>query len=141
MAELVFALPVSVEQIAVVIRQMNLDDQKRLIELVPTLQQAASQPRVRTVEQTRNNISRLQAEILAVINNQPFSADEPFWGDLTLKQYHALPEEQKAKLWDEWGVDNVMELEEQEVALDALPAWQSNSPLHRSGVAETGRKS
>jgi len=49
MAELVFALPVSVEQIAVVIRQMNLDDQKRLVGLVPTLQQAASQPLVRTL--------------------------------------------------------------------------------------------
>ena len=56
MAELVFALPVSVEQIAVVIKQMNWDDQKRLLELVPTLQQAASQPRVRTVEQTAQKL-------------------------------------------------------------------------------------
>ncbi len=115
MAELVFALPVSVEQIAVVIKQMNLDDQKRLVELVPALQQAASQPRVRTAEQTRNNISRLKAEVLATIDNQPLSTDEPFLGDLTLKQYHALPEQKKAKLWDEWGVGNLMELGEQEV--------------------------
>jgi len=122
MAELVFALPVSVEQIAVVIKQMNLDDQKRLVELVPTLQQAISQPRVRAAEQTRNNISRLQAEVLAAIDNQPLSADEPFFGSLTLKQYHALPEQKKAELWDEWGVDNLMELEEQEVGIDALPA-------------------
>ena len=43
MAELVFALPVSVEQIAVVIKQLDLADQKRLLELVPTLRQAASQ--------------------------------------------------------------------------------------------------
>ncbi len=122
MAELVFALPVSVEQIAVVIKQMDLDDQKRLLELVPTLQQAASQPPVRTVEQTHNNISRLQAEVLAVVDNQPLSADEPFLGGLTLKQYHALPEKKKAELWDEWGIDNLMEIEEQEVAVDTLPA-------------------
>jgi len=122
MSELVFALPVSVEQIAVVIKQMNLDDQKRLVELVPTLQQAATQPRVRTVEQTRNNISRLQAEVLAARDNQTLSTDEPFLGNLTLRQYHALPEQKKAKLWDEWGVDNLMELEEQKVAIDALPA-------------------
>ena len=120
MAELVIALPVSVELIAVVIRHMNPDDQKRLVELVPTLQQAASQPPVRTVEQTRNNISRLQAEVLATIDNQPLSADEPFLGSLTLKQYHALPEQKKAKLWDEWGVDNLMEIEEQEVAIATL---------------------
>ena len=122
MAESVFALPVSVEQIAVVIRQMNLDDQKRLVGLVPTLQQASSQPPVRTEEQVRNNISRLQAGILATIDNQPLSADEPFFGSLTLKQYHALSEQKKAKLWDERSVDNLMELEEQEVAIDALPS-------------------
>jgi hypothetical protein len=120
MAELVFALPVSVEQIAIVIRQMNLDDQKRLLELVPTLQQVASQKRVRTEEQTRNNISRLQAEVLATIDNQPLSGDEPFLGNLTLKQYHALSERKKAQLWDELSIDNLMELEEQEVATDAL---------------------
>lgn len=122
MAEIIFALPVSVEQIAVVIKQMNLDDQKRLLELVPTLQQAASQLPVRTEEQTRNNISRLQAEVLTAVDNHPLSSDEPFLGGLTLKQYHALPEEKKSELWDEWGVDNLMELEEQEVAVDALSA-------------------
>ena len=120
MAEIIFALPVSVEQIAVVIKQMDLNDQRRLLELVPTLKQAASQLPVRTEEQTRNNISRLQAEVLAALDNHPLSADEPFLGGLTLKQYHALPEEKKATLWDEWGVDNLMELEEQEVAVDAL---------------------
>lgn len=122
MAEIVFALPVSVEQIAVVIKQMNLEDQKRLLELVPTLQQAASQLSVRTGEQTHNNLSRLQAEVLAAVENHPLSADEPFLGGLTLKQYYALPEEKKAELWDEWGTDNLMELEEQEVAVDALSA-------------------
>jgi hypothetical protein len=122
MAEIIFALPVSVEQIAVVIKQMDLNDQKRLLELVPTLQQAASQLPVRTEEQTHNNISRLHTEVLAAIDNHSLSADEPFLGGLTLEQYYALPEEKKAELWDEWGVDNLMELEEQEVAADALSA-------------------
>ncbi len=122
MAVLVFALHVSVEQKAVVLKRMDLADQKRLLELVPTLWQAASQPSVRSVEQTAKNISRLQAEVLAAVNNQPLAADEPFLGGLTLKQYHALPDKKKAELWDEGGVDNLMELEEQEVAIDALPA-------------------
>ncbi len=122
MAEIVFALPVSVEQIAVVIKQMDLNDQRRLLELVPTLQQAARQLPVRTEEQTDTNLSRLQAEVLAAVDNQPLSADEPFLGGLTLKQYHALPEEKKAALWEASGVDNLLELEEQEVAVDALSA-------------------
>ncbi len=121
MAELNFALPVSIEQIAVVINQMNLNDQKRLIELVPTLQQTTSQMQTCNVEQTHNNISRLQNEVLAAIGNQPLSTKEPFFGNLTLEQYHVLPEHKKAKLWDEHGIDNLMELEEQEVIIDALP--------------------
>ncbi len=122
MSELVFALPVSVEQVAVVIKQMSLDDQKRLLELVPSLRQVAHQPSVRTAEQTQENIARLQAQVLAAINNQPLSGEEPFLGDLTLKQYHALPDKEKAKLWDQEAEDNLMELEEQEVAWDALSA-------------------
>jgi len=43
MAELVFALPVSVEQIAVVIKQMDLNNQQRLLKLVPALQHANRQ--------------------------------------------------------------------------------------------------
>jgi len=77
---------------------------------------------VRAVAQTRHNIARLQTEILSAVDNQPLSTAEPFLGGSTLKQYHALPENKKIELWDEWGIDNLMALEEQEVTLDALPA-------------------
>ena len=121
MSELVFPLPVSIEQIATVIKQMDPADQKRLLDLVPSLRQIAVQPPVRTAEQTQANIARLQAEVLAVLDNQPLSPDEPFLGDLTLGQYHALPEEKKAELWDEWADVDLMELDEQEVDPNALP--------------------
>ena len=122
MTELALALPVSVEQIAVAIKQMDWDDQKRLLALVPTLQQVANQPASRTAAQTQENITRLQVEILSVIDNQPLSGDEPFLGNLTLSQYHTLSDKKKTELWDEWGADDLMELEEQKVMLDALPA-------------------
>jgi hypothetical protein len=59
--------------------------------------------------------------MLAAIG-EPLAPDEPFLGNLTLDQYHALPDEEKAQLWDKWGDLDLMDLEEQEVAPDALPA-------------------
>ena len=78
MSELVFALPVSVEQIAVVIKQMSRADQERLLALVPSLRQIVAQSSVRTPEQIQANIARLQTEVLAALNNKPLSLDEPF---------------------------------------------------------------
>ena len=42
MAESVFALPVSVEQVAAVIKQMSQADQRHLLELVPNLRHLVS---------------------------------------------------------------------------------------------------
>lgn len=121
MSEIVLALPVSVEQIAIVIKQMSQTDQQRLLELVPSLRQLASPASARTIEQTRTTIERLQAEVMATLDNQPLSSDEPFLEDLTLGQYHDLPDEKKAALWEKWADVDLMELEEQEVNPNALP--------------------
>lgn len=56
----VFALPVSVEQIAVVVRQMNQADQYHLLELVPNLRHLASQPATRTKEEARKRVEQLR---------------------------------------------------------------------------------
>lgn len=122
MPETIFALPVSVEQIAVVIKQMSPGEQKRLIELVPSLREVASELLVRTPEQIQANISRLRAEVLAATKHQLLSSDEPFLGDLTLAQYHALPEEKKGELWEQWADEDMTKLKEREVAPDALSA-------------------
>ena len=122
MSEMVFALPVSVEQIALVIRHMDRGDRERLFTLVPDLREIAARLPARTVEQAQSSAARLQAEVLVAVQNQPLSPDEPFLGGLTLGQYHTLPDEDKARLWDEWTDVDLMDLEEQEVAPDALPA-------------------
>ena len=121
MAEVVLALPISVEQVAIVINQMSQADQERLLEVVPSLSQlAVALASVRTIGQMQANIERLQAEVLAVQDNQSLSPDEPFLEGFTLGQYHDLPDEQKAKLWDRWANVDITELEEQEVSPNAL---------------------
>ncbi len=118
----IFALPVSVEQLAAAIKQMSQTDQKQLLDLVPDLRHIASQPSSRTVDQAQATVARLRAEVLSVLKDRPLSPDEPFIGGWTLGQYHALPDEERTKLWDEWAGTDLMELEEQEVDSNALPA-------------------
>ena len=121
MSETVVALPVSVEQIASAIRQMDQDDRERLFDLVPDLREVAIQPAARTIDQAQDSVARLRAEVLTTVR-EPLAPDEPFLGELTLDQYHALPDEEKAHLWDKWADLDLMNVEEQEVAPGALPA-------------------
>lgn len=121
MAESVFALPVSVEQIAVAIKQMSSIEQQHLLELVPDLRQLASQTRSRTRAQAQVTVTQLQKKVFATLNNQLLSPDEPFLGNLTLQQYHALSDEEKAKLWEEETETDIMECEERKVESDAMP--------------------
>ncbi len=122
MSETLLALPVSVEQIAAVIRQMTPDDRQRLISLVPDLRQTAHHPS-RTPDQARTGVELLQKKVMAALNNQPLSPDEPFLGNLTLSQYNALPDYEKSKLWDKWEAEtDLTKFEEKEVGSGALSA-------------------
>lgn len=122
MQNAMLALPVSVEQIAAVINQMSDGEQQRLLTLTPQLRQAAVAKPVYTKAQIEASVAAVQAEVLALLNHQPLSGDAPFLGNLTLNEYHALPEAEKARLWDEVAGDDLFDLEEVEVAPDALPA-------------------
>jgi hypothetical protein len=116
------ALPVSVEQIAVAIKQMSREDQRRLLQLVPDLSKVANEQPTRTIEQAQENIENLRVQVLAALGNQPLSPDEPFLGGLTIAQYDALTEQAKDALWDQLAGVDLMEMEEVEVNADALPA-------------------
>ncbi|MEJ2212302.1 MAG: hypothetical protein P8129_25210, partial [Anaerolineae bacterium] len=70
MSKTVLALPVSVEQVALVIRQMGQRDQERLFELVPELQRIADCLPGRTVEQAQATVARLQTEVLGAVERQ-----------------------------------------------------------------------
>ncbi len=118
MSNSVLALPTSVEQIALVIKQMNLLEQQRLLNLVPSLRELAS-PTVRTVAQAQKTVAHLRTEVLARLNHAP-SLDEPFFTNLSLRQYLALSEEQRTQLWDNWATPTLLEFTEREVKIDAL---------------------
>lgn len=115
MTNAVYALPVSVEQIAVTIRQMPPPDRLRLIELVPELREASVAPKSRTLEEMKKNVDKLRAELIAALGGNRLSPDEPFLGNLTLGQYLDLPDHERGRLWDEWSPCNLDDLPEQKL--------------------------
>ncbi|MFQ5595917.1 MAG: hypothetical protein ACE5HA_17375 [Anaerolineae bacterium] len=122
MDESVFALPVSVEQVAAVIKQMSPTDQRRLLDLVPDLRQVVTQAAPRTVDEARAAVERVRAEVMQALSGQSLSPTELFLGDLTLGQYLNLSDEDRARLWDEWAEVDLEGLEELDVRPDAVPA-------------------
>lgn len=56
------------------------------------------------------------------LHPQLLSPDEPFLGNLTLRQYHALPDEEKENLWETWAETDIMKIKEREVQPDAMSA-------------------
>lgn len=126
MSNATLTLPVTVEQIALVVQQMSLGEQQRLLELVPPLRQlvveSPVQKQPRTLEQARENVALLKVELeAATVNQPPHSDDTPFLGGLTLGQYRALSDEEKAAVWAEAERDFVYP-EEKEIRADAVPA-------------------
>lgn len=108
----VLSLPVSIEQIAAAIKQMERSEQQRLLTLVPELRELASLSPSRAVEQMQESVRQLRAELLAR-QEQLIAPDAPFLGDITCAQYHTLPDAEKARLWDEWSDCDLLELDEQ----------------------------
>jgi hypothetical protein len=122
MLEKVPALPVTVEQIAIAVRQMTRADQQHLLDLVPDLRRLTRQSSIRTVAEASDNVAAFRAEALTALGDQQLSPEEPFLDGLTLGQYDALPDNEKANLWDRLTQVNLMEMNEIEVGPDALPA-------------------
>lgn len=121
MSQAVFALPVSVEQLAAAIRQMSSADRQRLLTLVPELHQEATQLPPQTLDEAQTAVERVQAEVLQALGGQLLSTDEPFLGDHTLGQYLDLPDEERARLWQTWADVDLNTLEERDVRPDAAP--------------------
>jgi len=117
-----FALPVSLEQVAVVIKQMGPTERRRLLKLVPELRQATTQAPSRTSGEVHAAVERVRVEVMQALRGQLLSPAELFLGDLTLGQYMDLPDEDRARLWDEWAEIDLEELEELDVRPDAVSA-------------------
>ncbi len=99
MSNSMLALPVSVEQVAITIRQMSPAERQRLFELAPELREAAyNMPRA--LDEARASAEQLRIDVLQALGNQPLPPDTPFLDDLTLDQYLNLPDDDRAQLWD-----------------------------------------
>src|SRR5262249_15810392 len=98
MARSVLALPISIEQLAGVIRQMNAADRQRFLALAPELRQDVLQLPPHTSDTARTAVERLRAEVLQALQGQRLSFDEPFLEGLTLGAYLALPDAELARL-------------------------------------------
>jgi hypothetical protein len=121
MTKSILTLPVSLEQVATVIKQMSPAEREKLCALVPELRQAAAQTSPRTRDEAWANVERVQAEVLREFRTQPLLPTEPFLDGLTLEQYLALPDEERARIWDKWAGTDWERLKERDVQPDALP--------------------
>lgn len=106
----VFTLPVSLEQVAAVIKRMHPRDRQRLLAMVPELAAEAIKQE-KLLDEANRTVEQLKEELLAELGGKPLSSDEPFLDGLTLGQYLELSEAERAKLWDEWS----------EVVLEDIP--------------------
>jgi hypothetical protein len=115
------AMPVSIEQLAIAIRQISSADRRRLFELAPELREAAA-ALPRTPQEARASVEATRAAVRAALGNKRLSPDTPFVDALTLGQYLNLPDDHRAHLWDKWASLDLADSEEQDVRSDALPA-------------------
>ncbi|RKU09971.1 hypothetical protein C6501_14255 [Candidatus Poribacteria bacterium] len=117
----VLTLPVSLEQVAALIKRMRPQDRQQLLAMVPELVADAVKQK-ELLEDANQNVEELRQELLEELGGQPLSPNEPFLNGLTLGQYLELPEEERAKLWDQWSKVAIEELDELEVRPDAMSA-------------------
>jgi hypothetical protein len=122
MAKSVFALPVSLEQLAAAIRQMSPTDRQRLLDLVPELREGVTPLPPRSPDEARASVEQIRQEVAQALAGQLLSPDEPFVDDLTLGQYLDLPDEERARLWNAWADIDLNGLEERDARSDTLPA-------------------
>ena len=121
MQQNVFTLPVSLEQVADVIKRMHPQDRQRLLIMVPELAAEAIKQE-KLLNEANRAVEQLKDELLAELGGEPLSSDAPFLDGLTLGQYFELSEAERSKLWDEWGEVELEDMEEIEVHPNALPA-------------------
>lgn len=117
----IFTLPVSLEQVAALIKRMHPEDRQQLLAMVPELATDAVRQK-KLLDEANQTVEQLKEDLLTEFKGEPLSSDEPFLDGFTLGQYLELSEAERAKLWDEWSELALEDIEEVEVRPDALPA-------------------
>ncbi len=117
----IFTLPVSLEQVAALIKRMHPEDRQQLLAMVPELATDAVKQK-KLLDEANQTVEQLKEDLLTEFKGEPLSSDEPFLDGFTLGQYLELSEAERAKLWNEWSELALEDIEEVEVRPDALPA-------------------
>lgn len=121
MSSAIVPMPVTIEQVAAVVRNMSRAERQRLLELVPDLRETPRGPLAQASSRGPSAVEPLRQEILAALDDRPLSPEEPFLDNLTLGDYLGLPDSESARLWDKW-TDNLAVLWEEVDVPNALPA-------------------
>lgn len=116
------AMPVTIEQVAIVVRNMSRTDRQRLLELVPELREASDMLLSAQGAEGVTPVEQLRRDVLAALGGQLPAPDEPFLDNLTVSEYLELPDAERARLWDQWAKDADLSWDEVDVRPDALPA-------------------
>ena len=106
-----FTLPISLEQVALLIKRMHPQQRQKLIAMVPELVHDALMQKDPN-DDVSQIIQELKTELLEVVGEQPLLSKETFLGDFTLEEYLMLSEGERNNLWDQWSMMDITELEE-----------------------------
>lgn len=117
----IFTLPVSLEQVAALIKRMHPEDRQQLLAMVPELVTDAVKEK-KLIDEANQTVEQLKEDLLTELGEEPLSSDEPFLDGFTLGQYLELSEAERAKLLDQWSEVALEDIEEVEVRPNALPA-------------------
>jgi len=95
------------------------------IRILPERTVTATLPYGATEDEARTVLAEVRAEVTALYGGQAPPPDQPYFGDLTWREYQALSEEQRRVLWDRIYADFNLEIEtveERDVRPDTLVA-------------------
>lgn len=103
-----------VVQVARLIRGLRPEEREQLKMLVPELRE---EPEGEVLPVNLSELREYVAGELAQIGEtyQPLQPEDVFLGGLTVEEYFALPEEERARIWDEAHVTEIDEFEERDV--------------------------
>jgi hypothetical protein len=121
MSSAIVPMPVTIEQVAAVVRNMSRAERQRLLELVPDLRETPESPLSQMLPQDPSIVDKLRQELLAAFGGRPLRPEEPLLDNLTLGDYLDLPDNERARLWDRWTNSMTVSWEEVDVS-NALPA-------------------
>lgn len=117
----IFTLPVSLEQVAALIKRMHPEDRQQLLAMVPELVTDAVKEK-KLIDEANQTVEQLKEDLLTELGEEPLSSNEPFLDGFTLGQYLELSEAERAKLWDEWSEVALEDIAEVEIRPNALHA-------------------